>query len=225
MAKVEKVPTAPFNPAYGCTIMFLAILIFSGIVTWSVYSLLTQDKQISQFTQDDPVKLKAAQLPEEQKTQLIQRLTNFGESAKKGEDSSLKLTIAELNALPELAPSNEYGSYTGMLVLEKTNPAQKTLHGRICLPLNTIKFWEGKKRYLVGEGTFLPQVTGEGVDVKIDDVKVPGKEVSEGFVTGLKDWALLSPYRKSEPLASILKGVQKVEVVEDGVILGTRAAQ
>lgn len=219
MARIQKVPTAPFSPYYGCAIMMMAVLIFGGIITWSAYSLLSQDKQISQFTQDEPVKLDAAELPAEQKAGLVQRLTSFGDDITAGRAASLKLSIAELNALPAMAPQSDYGSYAGMVLLEKANPADNTLSGRICLPLNRLKFWEGKKRYLVGEASFLAHVNAEGVDAKVVAVKVPGKEVPQGFVNNMEVWTLLAPYRKVEPLGAILKGVQKVEVTADGVVL------
>ena len=221
MARFQKVPTAPFNPFYGCAIMVIAILIFGGIITWSVYSLLSQDKQISQFTQDDPVKLAPQELAPDQKTALQQRLTTFGGDIQAGKAASLKLSIQELNALPELAPTSDYGSYAGMVLLEKTDPAKNILIGRICLPLNRLKFWEGKKRYLVGEASFLAEVHADGVDAKVVDIKVPGKEVPTGFVGGMEVWTILAPYRKIEPLGSILKGIQKVEVIADGVVLSS----
>jgi hypothetical protein len=225
MARIQKVPTAPFSPFYGCTIMIIAILIFGGIVTWSVYSLLTQDKQIALFTQDDPVTLAPAKLADEQQAGLLQRLTAFGQAIQAGQAASLRLSLPELNALPELAPKTDYGSYAGMVLLEKTDPAKNTLSGKICLPLNRLKFWEGKKRYLIGDATFLAEVNTEGVDAKVVDVKVPGKEVPEGFVSGMEIWTLLAPYRKSEPLGAILKGIQKVEVTTDGLILSSAKKQ
>lgn len=221
MARVQKVPTAEFSPYYGCTIMVIAVLIFGGIITWSAYTLITQDKQIALITQDEPIKLVPVELTAEQKGDVLRRLTDFGEAAQAGTAASLKLTVPELNALPGLAPKNDYGSYEGMVVLDKTDPAKNSLIGRICLPLNKLKFWEGKKRYLVGEATFLTQVHDDGVDAKIVAIQVPGKEVPQGFVNNMEVWTLLAPYRKVEPMASILKGIRSVEVTPEGVVLST----
>jgi hypothetical protein len=221
MARIQKVPTAPFSPFYGCAIMVIAILIFGGIVTWSAYSLFSQDRQIALFTQDEPIKLDPPELSAEQKASLLERLQVFGDAVKAGQPADLKLSLQELNALPALAPKTDYGSYAGMVLLEKTDPSKNTLSGKVCLPLNRLKFWEGKKRYLVGEATFLAEAKSEGVDAKVVDVKVPGKEVPEGFVTGMEIWTLLAPYRQTEPLGAVLKGIQKVEVVADGVQLSS----
>lgn len=221
MARLQKVPTAPFSPYYGCGIIILATLVFGGIVTWSIYSLLSQDKQIALFTQNDPVTLAPTELSAEQTMSLQQRLSAFGEAVTAGQAATLKLSLAELNILPALAPKSDYGSYAGMVLLEKTDPAKNTLTGKICLPLNHLKFWEDKKRYLIGEATFLIEAQTEGVDAKVVDVKVPGKNVPEGFISGMEIWTLLAPYRKIEPLGAILKRIQKVQVTPDGVLLSS----
>ena len=221
MARVQKVPTASFSPYYGCAIMLMAVLTFGGIIAWSWYALVTQDKVIASLTVDDPDTLPSTTLAEAAQAALEQRLAIFAEAARNGRAAELALSLEELNALLVLAPDTGYGSYAGLLHFEKTDPANSRLVARIALPMNRIKFWEGRKRYLNGQAGFLVHVHAEGVDAKIIDVEVPGKEVPEGFIVGLEIWTWLAPYRSLEPIGSVLKAVRQARVTDAGLLLST----
>lgn len=223
MARIQKVPTAPFSPYYGCAIMLLAILTFGGILGWSYYSLITQDKVISTLTVDDPVELPRTTLPEPARAALEAKLDTFAQAASAGQPAELTLSIEELNALLLIAPDTGYGSYAGMLHFEGADPANSRLTARICLPMNRLKFWENKKRYLIGTAGFFIHVHQEGVDAKVMDVQVPGKEVPEGFIVGMEIWTWVAPYRKLEPLGTVLKAIRTARVTDTGLHLSTTA--
>lgn len=223
MARIQKTPTGEFSPFYGCLIMSLAALTFGGIIAWSGYTLLTQDKAISAFTVDEPEKMPAVVLAAEAKMALEKRLSDFAAAVTSGQASELSLSLAEINALLTLAPDSGYGSYAELVRFEKTDPAKSTLEGRVSLPMNRLKFWEGKKRYLNGSATFLIYVHEEGIDAKVVDVKVPGKTIAEGFVSGMEIWPWVAPYRKIEPLGGVLKSIKKVTVTAEGITLSTKA--
>lgn len=223
MARVQKVPTASFSPYYGCAIMLMAVLTFGGILAWSWHVLVTQDKVIASLTVDDPETLPRTSLADPARAALEQRLNTFAEAARAGQTAELTLSLEELNALLVLAPDTGYGSYAGLLHFEKTDPANSRLVARISLPMNRLKFWEGRKRYLNGQAGFLVHVHAEGVDAKILDVTVPGKEVPEGFIVGLEIWTWVAPYRKLEPLGSVLKAIRQARVTDTGLWLSTAA--
>ncbi len=215
MARVEKIPTAPFNPFYGCAIMVMAALIFGGIIAWSAYSLFEQDKAIAAFASDQPDKFAPIELAPEARAALEKKLSDFAGS----QTQELSLSIAELNALLLIAPDTGYGVYTDMLRFQRTEPAANRVVARVSLPMNHIKFWEGRKRYLIGEVAYEVVVHDAGVDAKAVDAKVPGKTVPEGFIAGLGTWTLLGPYQKVEPVGSALKKVKKATVTADGILL------
>lgn len=223
MARVEKIPTAPFSPYYGCLIMFMAAFVFGGIIAWSYYSLITQDKVISSLTVDDPVELPQSTLAGPARVALEEKLATFSQAATGGQPAEISLNLEELNALLVMAPDTGYGSYAGMMHFEGTDPTQSRLFARICLPMNRIKFWEDKKRYLIGSAGFFIHVHEEGVDAKVASVEVPGKEVPEGFIVGMEIWTWLAPYRKLEPIGSVLKSIRTARVTETGVTLSTAA--
>lgn len=221
MAKVEKTPTAEFSSYYGCYIIAMAAFVFFGIIAWSAYSLLAQDREIGKITVDAPAQLSSSPLSPDQITLLKQRLAAFGEAAKSAKPASLDLTIHELNAIIQIAPDTGYGKYDQMVRVAKTDPVKNTLIASISLPVKRLKFWEGKMRYLVGEGTFLIETGAEGIDAKLVDVTVPGKAVPAGFVGNLQVWTWIKPYRSQEPLGTMLKGVKKAAVTAIGLSLST----
>jgi hypothetical protein len=222
MAKVEKVPTADFNPFYGCFIMFMAGLIFLGIIAWSTWSLLSQDKAIAEFAMDQPITLPSIDFPDSARTELANRLQAFSKAATSGQKASLSLTVVDLNGLLLLAPDSGYGSYKDMIRFDRLIPEKNQVVGKVSLPMNHIKFWENKKRYLNGEASLELFLHDLGVDARVATVDVPGKVVAEGFVSGMGAWTWLAPYQKMEALGPVLRAVKKVTVSQTAVILETQ---
>lgn len=222
MSNVQKVPTAGFSPYYGCAIMIMAVLIFGGILGWSAFSLFTQDKAIGLITQPEPVKLPPIDLPADARAALEKKLSAFATAVNAGQKGELTLTLAELNGLLLLAPDSGYGTYTDLIRFTGTDPSKNTLTASACLPMNNIKFWEDKKRYLIGALTFNIHTHLEGVDAKVVDVKVPGKDVPEGFIGGMEIWPWIAPYRKVAAVGPYLKAIQKATVTPEGLTLSTQ---
>lgn len=223
MARFQKVPTAPFSPFYGCAIMTMAALVFGGIIAWSAYSLFTQDKEIAKITVAAPIKLPPVQLTPEARADLETRLSTFAAAARNNQPAELTLTIADLNAIISIAPDTGYGSYADLIRIDGTIPDKDAITGQVCLPLNNIKFWEDKKRYLIGQLTFLMHIHEEGLDAKVVDVQVPGKEVPDGFVNGMEIWPWIAPYRKVEPIGTVLKAIRQTKVTPQGLFISTAA--
>ncbi len=223
MTKIQKVPTASFSPYYGCVIMIAAILVFGGIIGWSIYSLLSQDKQIATFAVDAPVPLPDSTLPANEEAALNARLAEFGLQVAARQPATLSLSIAELNALLPKAPDTGHGSYINLIRFKGTDPTKNLLWADASLPMNHIKFWEDKKRYLNGELAYQLETHPEnGLDAKVVDVKVPGKTVPEGFIFGMGSWPWLSPYRDLHPLGTVLKAIRKAEITPTGITLTTQ---
>ena len=166
MTKITKEPTGPYSPYYGCAIMLMAVLIFGGIVVWSLYSLTKQDSEIAKFTVEQaapPARnvLKGAELDA-----FKARLEEFRKAAVAALPAKITLSIQELNTLIELAPDTGYGGFKEMLAVKAAKPADQ-LVADVCLPLNKMKFWEGR-RYAIGEATFAVDVTKDmGPDMRL----------------------------------------------------------
>lgn len=221
MAKIEKRPTGEFSSYYGCYIITMAALLFLGMIGWTLWSLFAQNRALDLITQEGKISLPTSVLDAAQESFLKNRLAEFGESAKAGRPAELSLNLEEMNHIICQAPDSGYGTYRDIVRITGTDPAGNQLNARLCMPLKRLKFWEGKFRYLVGEGTFKIEIHEEGLDAKLVDVKVPGKAVPQGFVSNLEIWPWVAPYRKQEPLGTILKGIKKAIVAPEGLKLST----
>ena len=218
MSKIQKVPTSEFHSGYGCVIMSAVIGVFGFILWWSYYTLTTMDKAIAALTQSAPAKLPAAiGVPD-----LEKKLVDFAALANAGKPATLKLSVADLNALLLLAPDGGSGSYKDMLRVKALDAAKQALVTDASLPMNTAKFWEDTKRYLVGEVDFTLEMTELGPDAKVSAVRVPGKTVPEEMVKGMAMYGYLGPYQNDKTLGPVLKAIKKFKVEADGVVLSTQ---
>lgn len=217
MASIQKVPTGEFHSGYGCVIMSAVIGVFVFIVWWGYYTLNTMDAAIAQLCQSAPAKLpEVSPVPD-----LSQKLTDFATAANAGKPASLKLSVADLNALLLLAPDAGSGSYKDMLRVKSLDAAKQVIITDVSLPMNTKKFWEDTKRYLVGEVDFTLEMTALGPDAKVSAVRVPGKTVPEEMVKGMAMYGYLGPYQNHPTLGPVLKAIKKYKVEADGVVLST----
>jgi hypothetical protein len=219
MAGISKQPTAPYNPFFGCAVMVIVAATLLGIVAWSFYALTTQDQAINQFTVDQPVALHPVRLTETETSALLESLKPFATAAAAGTATTVELTIAELNTLIAIAPDSGYGQFTELIAFKSAQPEEQLLVADVCLPMNRMKFWEGK-RYAVGEAAFKPDIVAEmGADMKLVSLSVPGKPVEPKFVESLGGWHWLTPYQKLEKLAPVFKAINRIEVTSGGVRL------
>lgn len=218
MAKIEKIPTAEFHSGYGCIIVAAAAAVFGFIIWWAWYSLQTMDREIGLLTQPQPAKLaEVAPVPE-----LTQKLADFAAAATAGKPATLKLSVAELNALIVTAPDAGNGTYKEMVRVKSLDTEKKVIVTDANLPMNTAKFWEPTKRYLVGEVDFNIEMTTEGPDAKVHAVRIPGKTVPEGMLQGMQMYGYMGPYQTHPQLGSVIKTIKKATIEADGVLLSTQ---
>ncbi len=226
MSKIEKVPTAQFNPFYGCAILVIMVLTFGGIVTWMIYSGIEQDRQIATFTTENAPPLPALGVSDGEKVALKNKLTLFAESVSKGDAAQLSLSVDDANALLILAADAGIGedkeslSYREMLRFTGFDNKSQFVSGSLRMPINKLPWAGGDKRYLVGSASFKPDVENGNFSLKIETITVPGKIVSEGFVNNMKtmDWLSLAK-QKDNKIAEALKKVSTCRIAEDGSAL------
>ncbi len=221
MAKISKQPTAPFNPLFGCAILVIVVSMVVGGIVWVVHVGRTMNREIGKFTVDQPVKPVGTK-PDAAGVEAIKtRLTAFAESAKTGKPATLALSIAELNALAELAPDTGFGSFADIIAFKAAKPDHE-LVADVCLPLNKNPL-EGGKRYAIGEATFTTEIVNEtGPDIKIAALTIPGKVVNPDFMRLFGGFQLLAPYHKLEALKPVMQAIKSIKVTNSGIELSTQ---
>ena len=225
MPELQKIPTGKFNPGYGCAIMVIMVLTFSGIVTWIVHSLLEQNRQIAGFTVEQADPLPELKITDEQKSALRARLQQFADEAAKGEETSLSLSVADCNVLFGVATDVGIGGdkdstpYPEVLRVTGFDAVARRVKTDLRLPMNKLPWQEGH-RYLVGSATFKPDIENGSFVIRVDAVAVPGKEVPEGFVRNLKNWDWLDVAKKKiAAMMDTLKKVTAWRIADDGSAL------
>lgn len=215
MAKIEKAPTGEFHSGYGCVIMMAAMGVFGFILWWGWYSLTTMDREIAAVAQAQPAVLNAIHPVAD----LQKRGAEFTAAAKSGQKASLKLSAADLNTLILLAPDAGNGNYKDMLRVKGFDASQELIITDASLPMNTAKFWDATKRYLVGEIDFKPEQTELGPDAKVFAVRVPGKTVPAEMVKGMQMYGYLGPWQGHPEIGPLLKAISSAKVEADGLLL------
>ena len=225
MSKLEKTPTGPFNPFYGCAILAIMVLTIIGIITWMFYSLLQQDKEIASFATDSAPAFPAVAMSQQDKTALLTKLSTFAKAAADGPSASLSFSIAEMNGLLALAADQHLGEekggtpYLEMLRFSSMDAGTKTLRADIHLPVNRLPWLGEGRRFVIGSAVFKPGIEGNSFDLKIDDLQVPGKLVSEGFVNNLRLMPWLSVAKLKPEISAPLGKVSSFEISPDGTML------
>lgn len=217
MAKIEKTPTGEFHSGYGCVIIAAAAGVFGFILWWGYHSLTTMDRAFAAIAQEQPAKL--ADVPTQ--PELEKKLAGFAAAATAGKPATLKLSAVEINAIIVTAPDSGNGTYKDMLRVKAFDPAKNVVITDCSLPMNTAKFWEGKKRHLVGEIDFHVEMTEAGPDAKVHSVRVPGKTLPDGMISGMQSYGYLGPYQSHPQIGPALKAVKQVKVETDGVTLSS----
>jgi hypothetical protein len=217
--RLEKQPRGPFSPYFGCTIFIVIIVGAVLLLTLGYYSLSSQDAALAAFTVDAPVQLNAKVLSAAEQPALEQKLAAFRAAVVEKKSAELSLTVAELNTLIQSAPDSDYGGFKEMVAFTSTLPEKKQLLAAVCLPLNKMRFWEGK-RYAIGTVTMQPMIAEKvGLDLQLQSLTVPDKVVNQDFVDRLMLWHWLTPYTKMEGIGAVLAAVSAVEVTSEGVKL------
>jgi hypothetical protein len=218
MAKIEKVPTGEFHSGYGCVIMALAAAMFGFILWWGWYSLTTMDREIAAVAEAQPAVLPAITPVAD----LEKRLSDFAAAEKAGQYATLMLSVADLNALILLAPDGGNGSYKDMLRVKALDATNRVIVTDASLPMNTAKFWEETKRYLVGEIDFKLEQTELGPDAKVSAVRVPGKTVPAEMVKGMQMYGYLGPWQSHPVIGPVLKQIRSADFEGGGLVLTNR---
>ena len=106
-----------------------------------------------------------------------------------------------------------------MLLIKSLDAAKGLITSDASLPMNTAKFWEGKKRYLVGEIDFSLEKTALGPDTKVSAVRVPGKKLPDEMLKGMQMYGYCGPFHNDTALGPIFKAITEVKVEADGLLV------
>lgn len=204
------------SPKSGCLIAVVALLVFTLVACWTVYTGYTQNKAIDKFTQDEPGDLQVKYRDEDTVFELRARVRSFGEAAQNGEKATLSLTPEDLNDLigheDKLIDLREIVAFHEITDL---------LKGRIVFPMQQLPFFGTKLRYLSAEADFAPQIQKGQLLLRIVAIRPDsGAVIPEGFVDSISgNMNLLGAYKEDKVLRPIYKRLTSLEITDGSLVV------
>jgi hypothetical protein len=194
------------------------LLVLGG---WMIWSMFGQVKEIRTFADTEAKPVITAQPTAEQITALRARINEFGVAAGGGKKASLRLTVDDLNAL--LASEDAAKSMKDSAKVESIG---EVLHVQVSIAMNGVPF-TGERLYLNGYADLVPEVEKDkGIQLRTKDLTVPGKKVTEGFLTNYKrddhlDTLLMDGVRNSKDpsVMTVMKKLTTVRLELGAVVL------
>jgi hypothetical protein len=194
------------------------LLVLGGWMIWSLYAQL---REIRTFTDAEAKMVTPSQPTAEQITALRARINEFGAAVGKNQKAELRLTVDDLNTL--LATEEAAKSMKPNAKVESIGDA---LHVQVSVAINGPPF-SGEHLYLNGYADLTAEKSKDyGIKIATKNLTVPGRKVTEGFLTHYRennhlDRLLMEGVRASKDPAvmEVLKKVTTVRLEDGAAVL------
>lgn len=229
--KERKDQVSERSPFAGCLILVVALGVMGFLVFFSVSSLFRQFEEIEKFTDDEPGVVEVVGEGEfmEERQELGRKLAEFEEVLGDEELTvGLELDVDELNLA--IAGYSHFEELRGTLWVESITP--EAMHLSISFPLNgkprIAREGEGgwitsDQRYLNGVLVVVPELQGGEVVLRVEEIRVPGREVPEGFLGQFSPYRIFERYVGEGGIGEAMAGLTGVEL-GDGYVRLVREA-
>lgn len=204
------------NPGAGCIIMIVALASLSFLVSFGIWSLFKQHREISKFTDQSPRELPVPDLESNAPAmiKLNAALETFRTDTGNKREATLRLSPEEINLA--FAAFDKFDELRETFSISRIT--SEAMHIDISFkmrgaPLNSEDF-----RYLNGTMIATPQLTGGEIIFEVSEIKVPGKSVPEGFVGVFSPYRPAQVYLEDEVLGSWMGKLTSLSL-EDGFLV------
>ncbi len=206
------------SPLPGCIILITVILVFGSLLTWFAFSFRAQSEAIATFTVESAVETPRFEPSREQIESADAKLTKLAAAADAGEMTRLLFTAEDLNTL--IATRELLADFRGQTFVRSISA--EGIEAEMTQSIRT-GFLNKGSRYLHGTFWLKPGIAGGTVVFAVADIKVPGREVPQGFVTNYPAFMKIDP--KLAPFDRVLPKLGKVYVEGAAVVVETKAAE
>lgn len=196
------------KPSYGCAIGITALIVFSLLATWAIYTGYQQNKQIDLFTTPEPTDLGVPPGDPAEVFAVREEIREFGRKTLAGEQASIGLTPEELNHL--ISHEGALIDLRGMIAF--TEVTEKSLEARVSLPLKTL-FKGGAYRYLNASVSFKPYVREHQVLLEILEIRPDKGTIPEGFRKFISsNLNIIAAYREHARIGPVLERLSRIRL-------------
>jgi hypothetical protein len=193
------------------------LLVLGG---WMIWTMFAQVKEIRTFADTEPKHVVPAQPTAEQIKALRARINDFGAAVGRSQKAELRLTVDDINTL--LASEEAAKPMKENAKVESIGESVKV---QVSVAMNGVPL-TGERLYLNGFAEITAETDKDkGLKFATKTLSVPGKKVTEGFLTHYKennhlDTLLLDELRASKDpsIMTVLKKLTTVRL-EPGVAI------
>jgi hypothetical protein len=197
----------------------MLISLFTGIAAFAIYSGIRQDKDIVEFTSEDPLELPDEPGTPEEVSAVRKKLEGFKSSIREKQPATLQLSTKDVNILVH----NETAlmEIRDMVYFDAITPEGIT--GRISLPLNRLAFWK-PRRYLTGTFAMTLEASPGRLFLRLKGIDSPGKDIPAGFIERIGQDDLLNPY-KNDDNEDIYESIQSATMADGSVSIESKPVE
>jgi hypothetical protein len=214
------------SPFAGCAIFTIAVLVMIFLIGFSTLTLFRQFNEIAKFTAEKPSAVEIAVIEdrETELNKLAERLENFRQQLSSEEESSLALSVGELNLA--IAAFDAFKELRGTFHI--TGIEGETLRVAISFPLNGKPRLSGKDepgwftsdtRYLNATLVARPRLLKNEIVLTLDAIEVPGVDVPEGFIEQMSPYRITERYLADPLLGPAMAKLTRVDVSGGQILL------
>ncbi len=183
-------------------------MLMAGIATYLIYKKVKQ--VVHSYTDTAPRELVHNKFPQDQYEKLKERLDNFIDEVKKGNEQNIVLTDAEINAL--IASHPDLKEFKGIIQFAFEND---TVKGEISFPLNQLEIGMVEDRYLNGSAVFDMSIKNGQLYVTLQELEVKGNKITGPIMTQFKNINLAKDSQNNPNLRKNLKYVKSFYIKDD----------
>ena len=196
---------------FGC--IGLAVFTLAGIIITFFVIRSVVLNAVDKYTATEPLSIQRVELPPNEMTNLLERVSNFGDALEKQDHAEeLVLTANEINAL--------IGRQKDLADKLLVGIEGDKLSGQVSFPLESLGF---KGRYFNGEATFRAQVEGGRLEVFIDDASFNGQSLPDNILKQLRKEDMMKEVDDPEFKEAIAK-FESIQVKDGQIICRNRVA-
>ena len=208
------------NRGWGCSVLGLFAVGILLLVLWPAgyFGVRLARRQISQFTETQPVRIPAATLSADQTAAVAQRVDSFRSALREGRTAEpLVLSAQDINALianyPDLHPFRDH-----LFVTLGTNE----MTAQFSFPAEQLGLEHMRGRYINGEGKVILIVHDGSVIITLDPTTEKGVPVPETLRRAVRGFNLADGVSHDPAAAIEATKVQGVEIRDGTLIIKPR---
>lgn len=166
----------------GCLVFVVGIVWLLVLGAWMIWALYAQLREIRTFADTSAKPLAYAQPADEVKKSLTDRINAFGAAVGRKEKAALRLTVEDLNNLIAT-----HDTVKGMKESAKVESIGNNIRLQVSIPMNGVPFSD-EHYFLNGCVELSAELHKDlGIQLQTRILEIPGKTVTEGFLTRYKE--------------------------------------